>query len=230
VVKGETIDCDIVVSGADYHHVETALLDKHDRTYSNKYWQKRKLSSSAMVAFLGVKKQLPGLRHHNLLFDVSWDRHIAQMFELGEWSKKPSVYVGNPTKTDHSLAPKGMETLVLIAPMANGLEPTDEQFERTTLSIVGRIQEEVGYEFVNDIVVADVKAHDYFTESFNAYKGNAFGLSHTVAQSGHRRPKMQSKKVKGLYFTGQDTNPGTSVPLVVLSGKIVADLIQKTEH
>jgi phytoene desaturase len=41
------------------------------------------------------------------------------------------------------------------------------------------------------------------------------------------RPKLKSKKVKNLYFTGQLTVPGPGVPPSLISGKLVADLIAK---
>ena len=39
--------------------------------------------------------------------------------------------------------------------------------------------------------------------------------------------KLKSKKVKSLYFTGQLTVPGPGVPPALISGKLVADLINK---
>ena len=39
------------------------------------------------------------------------------------------------------------------------------------------------------------------------------------------RPKLKSKKVKDLYFTGQLTVPGPGVPPALISGNIVADMI-----
>ena len=226
-VGEEIITCDVVVANADYHFVETQLLESKDQTYHEKYWEKRTLSPSAVIASIGVKRLIPELRHHNLLFDTNWDTHFSQVFDSKEWSTKPLVYVSNPSKTDPKVAPKGMENLFILAPMAAGIDPSDEQLERVVLSIIGRLQEQVGYEFMNDIVVADIKAEDYFEETFNAFKGNAFGLGHTMSQSGPNRPRMQSKKLSNLYYVGQYTNPGTGVPMVVTSGKVVSRLINE---
>jgi phytoene desaturase len=38
---------------------------------------------------------------------------------------------------------------------------------------------------------------------------------------------MKSKKVKGLYFAGQLTAPGPGVPPSLISGLVVADLVEK---
>jgi phytoene desaturase len=39
------------------------------------------------------------------------------------------------------------------------------------------------------------------------------------------RPPNRSKTVKGLYFVGEGTHPGGGLPLVTLSGKIVAEAV-----
>ena len=64
-----------------------------------------------------------------------------------------------------------------------------------------------------------------FIEDYNSYKGNAYGLANTLLQTAFLRPKLKSKKVKNLYFTGQLTVPGPGVPPALISGKLVADLI-----
>ena len=38
---------------------------------------------------------------------------------------------------------------------------------------------------------------------------------------------MKSKKIKGLYFTGQLTVPGPGVPPSLISGKIVSDVVMQ---
>ena len=64
-----------------------------------------------------------------------------------------------------------------------------------------------------------------FVADYNSYKGNAYGLANTLTQTAFLRPKIKSKKVENLYFTGQLTVPGPGVPPSLISGKIVSDLI-----
>jgi phytoene desaturase len=51
-------------------------------------------------------------------------------------------------------------------------------------------------------------------------------MANTLLQTAFLRPKLKSKKVGNLYFTGQLTVPGPGVP-PALSGKLVSDLINK---
>ena len=66
-----------------------------------------------------------------------------------------------------------------------------------------------------------------FISEYNSYKGNAYGLAMTLFQTAFLRPKIKSKKVKGLYFSGQLTVPGPGVPPSLISGKISAGLVEK---
>ena len=66
-----------------------------------------------------------------------------------------------------------------------------------------------------------------FKSEYNSYKGNAYGMANTLLQTAVLRPKLKSKKVKNLYFTGQLTVPGPGVPPALISGKLVSQLIKK---
>ena len=66
-----------------------------------------------------------------------------------------------------------------------------------------------------------------FVKDYNSYKGNAYGMANTLFQTAFLRPKLKSKKVANLYFTGQLTVPGPGVPPALISGKLVSDLIEK---
>ena len=69
--------------------------------------------------------------------------------------------------------------------------------------------------------------NDFITD-YNSYKGNAYGLANTLRQTAFLRPKLKSKKVNNLFFTGQLSVPGPGVPPSLISGKLVAGLIAKT--
>ena len=50
-------------------------------------------------------------------------------------------------------------------------------------------------------------------------------MANTLFQTAFLRPKLRSKKVKGLYFAGQLTVPGPGVPPSLISGKLSAELL-----
>ena len=66
-----------------------------------------------------------------------------------------------------------------------------------------------------------------FKNDYNSYKGNAYGLANILTQTAFLRPKIKSRKVENLYFTGQLTVPGPGVPPSLISGKIASEKIIK---
>jgi phytoene desaturase len=190
-------------------------------------WDKKVLSPSGLLIYLGLNKKLQNIRHHNLIFDVDWNHHFQEVFDRGVWSKEPMLYVGAPSVTDKSIAPKKCENLFILAPMANGNQPSKTVIEATVDAVLHRLELVFGESFIDSIVVKEVRAHDFFKETFNAYKGNAFGLAHTLKQSAVFRPPLRHKRMKNLYFVGQYTNPGTGVPIVTLGGKVVASQVKQ---
>lgn len=51
-----TFEADVVIGGADYQHIETQLLNKEYRSYSENYWDSRTLAPSCLIFYLGLNK------------------------------------------------------------------------------------------------------------------------------------------------------------------------------
>ena len=93
--------------------------------------------------------------------------------------------------------------------------------------IMTRFQLRTGQQIENNIIFKESFCVNDFIEEYNSYKGNAYGMANTLLQTAFLRPKLQSKKVKNLFFTGQLTVPGPGVPPALISGKLVSELIVK---
>jgi phytoene desaturase len=225
ITDKQKFPADIVIANADYHYVESKLIESKYRGYSEKYWQKADLSPSALLLFLGVNKKLDNLLHHNLFFDTDWEKHFVNM-KKGNWSDDPLFYLSAPSLNDDAVSPKGRENLFVLAPQPAGAELSKESIDLIIDKIIARISKHVGLDITEHIEVKQIRAQEFFKEKYNAFNGNAFGLSHTLRQSAVFRPKMRSKKIANLYYVGQYTNPGTGVPMVVMSGKVVASLVK----
>ena len=86
---GKTERFDAVVAAADYQHVESKLLAKEFRTYSDDYWERRVMSPSSLLFYLGINKKVKGILHHNLFFDEPFDRHASEIYDSPAWPKNP---------------------------------------------------------------------------------------------------------------------------------------------
>ncbi|MEL1253524.1 oleate hydratase [Flavobacterium sp. DGU38] len=229
-INGEVHTFDTVIASSDYHHTET-LLEENYRNYTEKYWQKRTFAPSSLIYYLGINEPLPNLKHHTLFFENDLDEHIDSIYGDKKWPEKPLFYSCCPSKTDPKIAPKDKENLFLLMPLAIGINDGESVREKYLKEMLSRIEKHTGVtgllskiEYKKSYCVSD------FISDYNAYGGNAYGLANTLTQTAVLKPKIQNKKLKNLFYTGQLTVPGPGVPPSIISGKIVADEINKLKN
>jgi phytoene desaturase len=217
-----TIPADAVIASADYHHVEQQLLPKEFRMYNENYWDKRTFAPSSLIFYVGVKKKIKKLSHHNLFFDEDFEPHAIEIYEEKQWPKKPLFYVCCPSKTDESVAPEGHENLFFLMPIAAGLKDSDTNTMHYYDLMMQRLESYCDEPIAPFVDFEKHYSVSNFESDYNAYKGNAYGLANTLFQTAIFKPKMKSSKVQNLFFTGQLTVPGPGVPPSIISGQVVA--------
>ncbi|OAB28834.1 phytoene desaturase [Flavobacterium fryxellicola] len=225
-VNGAVITSDLILSGADYHHTET-LLDQEYRAYSEKYWDSRVFAPSSLLFYVGFDKKIENISHHALFFDVDFYQHAKDIYDEPQWPKEPLFYANFPSITDETAAPEGMESAFFLVPLAPGINDTEELREVYFDKIMDRFETLTQQSVKNNIIFKQSFCKNDFVSEYNSYKGNAYGMANTLLQTAFLRPKLKSKKVKNLYFTGQLTVPGPGVPPALISGKLVSELINK---
>ena len=225
-INGQNILSDIVLSGADYHHTET-LLPKDLRAYSEAYWNKKTFAPSSLLFYVGLNKKVKNVSHHTLFFDVDFDTHAKTIYDTTQWPEEPLFYANFPSISDPNMAPIGKEACFILIPIAPGLEDTEELRNRYFEIVIDRLETQTEQGLKKDILFMESFCVNDFISVYNSYKGNAYGMANTLSQTAFLRPKLKSKKVKNLFFTGQLTVPGPGVPPALISGKLVAGLIEK---
>lgn len=225
-VNGKQVQADVVLSGADYHHSETLLEPKH-RAYSEAYWDKKVFAPSSLLFYIGLDKKVKNLAHHTLFFDVDFDEHARVIYDQPEWPENPLFYANFPSVSDPKMAPEGKEACFLLIPIAPGIEDTPEIREKYLNIVMDRLEKLTQQSLKKEMLFCESFCVSDFIEEYNSYKGNAYGLANTLLQTAFLRPKLKSKKVKNLYFTGQLTVPGPGVPPALISGKLVSELISE---
>ncbi len=226
IVNDEFVKATIILSGADYHHTET-LLDSAYRQYSEKYWDKRTFAPSSLLFYVGFDKRLQNVSHHTLFFDVDFDAHARAIYDTPSWPNDPLFYANFPSLSGEGFAPEGKEGGFFLIPLAPGIEDSDEIREKYFNIIIERFEKITNQKVKNSILFKESFCVKDFVKEYNSYKGNAYGLANTLMQTAFLRPKIKSKKVTNLFFTGQLTVPGPGVPPALISGKIAASLIMK---
>ena len=224
-----TYDADIVVGAADYHFIETKLLPQASRSYSDKYWDTRVMAPSCLLYYVGLNKRLENITHHSLFFDTSFEVHGNEIYTDKQWPTAPLFYVSATSVTDNLVAPEGCENLFLLIPVAAGLKGDDEKLRDKYFDmIVERMEQHFKQTIRASVIYKKSFALKDFTEQYNAFKGNAYGLANTLLQTAILKPACRSKKVSNLFYTGQLTVPGPGVPPSLISGEVVAKEIIKS--
>ncbi len=224
IVNDEEVPINLLVSGADYAHTEGLML-KENRMYSDAYWNKRVMAPSSLLFYVGLNKKVKNVLHHTLFFDVSFDAHAEAIYDKPAWPEHPLFYASFPSMTDSSVAPEGKEAAIFLIPLAPDLEDTKELREKYFNIIMDRLENLTKQEIKENIIFKESYCVQDFKDDYNSFKGNAYGMANTLMQTAFLRPKLKSKKIKNLYFTGQLTVPGPGVPPALISGKLVSDLL-----
>jgi phytoene desaturase len=227
VTNQGAFEVDAVVAGADYHHIDQQVLEKPYRNYSESYWDKRVMSPSSLIFYLGINKKLQNMKHHTLFFDEDFALHSHEIYTQPQWPSKPLFYVSVPSQTDASVAPEGMENIFILIPVAVGLQDNEETREYYYNLVMDRFERLTGQNIREAVIYKRSYAHQDFSSDYHSFKGNAYGLANTLMQTAILKPSLKSKKVKNLYFTGQLTVPGPGVPPSLISGQVVAEELAK---
>jgi phytoene desaturase len=220
---GEEYFPDLVVSDADYAHTEQELLPEEKRQFDADYWDSRTYAPSAFLLYLGVEGDVDPLAHHTLVLPTDWDHHFETIFDEPAWPDDPAYYVCVPSQTDDSVAPEGHSNLFVLVPVAAGLDDGPDVRSAYRDAILEDLAANTGVDLRDRIVVEETFSVSDFADRYNATKGTALGLAHTLRQTALFRPPNASSEVPGLYFTGSYTTPGIGVPMCLISGLLTTE-------
>jgi len=158
-----------------------------------------------------------------------FDGNLADIFERRRLPRDPSIYVSRPTATEPEITGDGTELLYVLVPcptLEGGVDWARElpAFRARVLARLGRI----GLPDVGGRIVAErVLTPETFATRYNLAHGSAFGLAATLFQSGPFRPTIRSARYANLYHAGASSHPGGGVPIVTLSGRLVAEAVER---
>jgi len=229
-VNGKHMAADVVISNADYAHTEDLLSDQSARSFSKKSWDNKVLSPSAFLLYIGYKGTLPQLQHHNIYFGKNWINHFNDIFDRPNWPKQPSVYINKPSATDHNIAPKGHENLMILVPIASRLKEDKTSRLAYAHFILQYLKKNIGVDLQSRLEYIKIFSVSDFATRYNSLGGNALGgLAHTLLQTGPWRSPNKSKKLSNLFFVGATTVPGIGVPPAIISAHLVRDRVRSMQ-
>jgi len=220
-----TVTADTVVSNLNPAVAEQELLPSGLRRHDDDYWERSTLAPSAYMLYLGVEGSVEPLEHHTLVLPTDWDAHFEAIFDEPAWPDDPAYYVSVPSRTDDTVAPDDHEAVVVLVPVAPGLDDGPAARDRYRETVLADLADYTGVDLRDRIVVEEDACVQEFSDRLGAPGGSALGLAHTLDQTGPLRPGHRGG-APGLYFTGGYTTPGIGVPMTLLSGSQTADAVR----
>lgn len=223
---GETVSSDYVVANSDAIETYRNLVDEK---FFNQKLDRREPSCSGFVLLLGVRKKYPQLAHHNIFFSDDYRAEFDQLFRDLRPAKNPTIYVCAASRTDATQSPENCENLFVLINAPYTSARTDWQIEAKSYRdlIVEKLESFGLKDLENSIEYEQIITPADFENKYRTNRGSIYGVSSNGVFSAFLRVPNRSRQIKNLYFVGGATHPGGGMPLVLLSGKMTADLIEK---
>ena len=215
---------EVVVSNANPAYTERELLPPAARDHDPGYWDDQTYGPSAFMLYLGVEGDIEPLAHHTLVLPTDWDAHFEHIFDDPAWPDDPAYYLSVPSLTDDTVAPAGHHAVVVLVPLAPGLDDTPKRRAQFREQILADLAANTGVDLRDRIVVEETACVSDYVDRFGDPQGTALGLAHTLWQTGPLRPGHRTD-VDGLYYTGGFTAPGIGMPMCLLSGEHAATAV-----
>jgi phytoene desaturase len=183
-------------------------------------------SSAALIFYWGINRQYKMLGLHNILFSEDYQGEFENLFHQKQAFFDPTVYINITSKDIPSDAPEGNENwfVMVNAPENNG-QDWDTLVSTFRSAIIKKINKTLNTSIEEFIVTERVLDPRGIEQQTSSMGGSLYGTSSNNRYAAFLRHANQHQHLKGLYFCGGSVHPGGGIPLCLLSGKIVSELI-----
>ena len=218
-----TINVDKVICSCDYYYIES-ILPNNFRSYPQLYWINQILCPSSIIFNIVLDIKIPNLIYHNLFFDYNIDEHLDKIYNSNTLPKNPLFYI-NITSKLFKEVPKNYENLFILIPSNNHMELSSDEQTKVYSNIISRISKYCKINIKDHIVYYNSFNNQDFSYRFCSYGNNSYGLGCDNYQYAFFRPKIKSRYITNLYYTGQMTSPGPGIPPCMISGLNVSNKV-----
>jgi phytoene desaturase len=223
---GRIDDARIVVSNVDVPTTDSELIS--DARLSARA-RRTRMTPGVMTFYFGLRGKVEKIGHHTIFLPGDYRGAFDCLLKKKRIPEEMPFYVSVPSATDPELAPAGCDAVFVLVPTPLISEMPSADFERERARVRERIFARLrdhGVEITPErIEVEEVLSPVEWRNRFGLYDGSAFGAAHTLFQMGPMRARNHSAEIEGLFYAGAGTTPGTGMPMVVLSGKMVAERV-----
>lgn len=223
---GKTWDADVFISNSDAASFRGKVLKREQ--WNEKKLDKMEWTLSPFTIYLGVKGKIDNLEHHNYFLGSNFRGYADTIFTSQISPQKPYYYVNVSSKSFPECAPEGHENLFILCPVPDLRYKSDwSDREELAENIIADLSKRTGFDIAPNIVAKQIYDPQDWANMFNLYRGSGLGLAHGMTQVGAFRPKNKDEEFNNLYYVGASTTPGTGLPMVIISSKLVTERIEE---
>ncbi len=218
---------DAVVVNADFARAMSRLVpDANRRRWNTKNLARKKFSCSTFMLYLGIEGRYD-LPHHNIYVARDYERNLDEIERQHVLSADPSFYVQNASVTDATLAPSGMSTLYVLAPVTHQHSNVNWEAEKMRYrALMLRQIEKAGFVDVEKRIRFErMITPQEWDQDYEIHLGATFNLAHSLDQLLHLRPRNRFEDLPGVYLVGGGTHPGSGLPVIFESARITSRLL-----
>jgi diapolycopene oxygenase len=228
--SGERVPLAAVVSNADAVRTHRELL-KGDRA-ARRFERRRRYepACSGVVLYLGLDRAYEHLLHHNFVFSHDPEEEFETIYRTGEPARDPTCYVCAPARTEPEVAPRGGEALYVLVhtPYLRPHHDWKKMFPTYREVILDKLERCAGLEGIRrrisyESALTPQDIHD----RYHVLDGAIYGLASHGRMLGAFKPANRSRDLDGLYLAGGAAHPGPGMPMVLMSGWIAADALDR---
>jgi phytoene desaturase len=217
----------MVVSNVDVPTTYCHLLD--GRQNSRQRERTLTMTPSVFTFYLGMRGRVAGAGHHTIFLPLDSRQAYSELIEHHRIPRELPFYLSIASETDPGLAPAGGSTVFILVPVPLLGRLGETNWEELSENLQEQIHHRLEHHGIGmdqkDIVARRSLSPAEWAERYGLYDGSAFGAAHTFFQMGPFRYPNRDKAIKGLYYTGASTTPGTGLPMVILSGRMTAERV-----
>jgi phytoene desaturase len=227
--QGETIHAAAVVSNSDSVRSHRELVEGAPAA---RFLGRRKYepACSGVVLYLGLDRRYEQLLHHNFVFSVDPHEEFDFIYRKGEPAPDPTCYVCAPAVTEPEVAPPGGEALYVLVhtPYLRSHHDWSKMFAPYRRKIIDKLVNTAGMKDLEKHIVVDrfLTPQD-INDRYHVLDGAIYGLASHGRFLGAFKPSNRSPDIEGLYMAGGSAHPGPGMPMVLMSGWIAADALDK---
>ncbi len=225
---GRFFPAQIVVSNVDVTTNYERLLDDTEAPGYRRY-RKQEPSSSGIVFYWGVRRLFPELGLHNVFFSDDYRGEFRRIFHDLTAPEDPTIYINITSKAGSpGDAPRdGENWFVLVNAPADYGQDWSVEVARVREAVLRRLKAELQVDLEGEIEEEGVMTPGDIAANTGSYRGSLYGIASNSTTAAFLRHPNRSRRYRGLYHVGGSVHPGGGMPLVVLGGKITADLIRR---